>query len=244
MLKETPTYILAADVATAPLHYKWNNTITVQRYDGDDNERLADAIDESSFRAKMALGAVLAEWCVWRFQAHADITDGLLRIEAAWAGVIHPAYSKELKFKLLAEHSNQQVEGALAVSLAVLGRAFRKYSKGDVWLSGHIMPQAQMARYLAPDAAVFDAWLSNTLRRTAQIFPRGPKYDKKSGVYDASGEKPVPQVFFEPSFQYTEAAATAALNAFLQGLDPQANPYLRTPQEMLASGFAGTPYKI
>lgn len=244
MLKDAPTYILAANVTTAPLKYKWNDTIAMQLEDGDDNLRLAKAIDENSFRAKMALGAVLAEWCVWRFQTHADITDGLWRIEAAWAGVIHPGYSKDLEFELQSEPGEQQVEGTLALSLAMLGDSFQKYSKGDVWLSGYIMKQAEMARYLAPDAAVFDAWLSNTLRRTAQIFPRGPKYDKKSGVYDASGEKPVPQVFFEPSFQYTEAAATAALNAFLQGLDPQANPYLRTPQEMLASGFAGTPYKI
>ena len=244
MLKEAPTYILAADAVTAPLKYKWNNDIAMELQDGDENKRLVDAIDESSFRAKMALGAVLAEWCVWRFQAHADIADGLRRIEAAWAGVIHPAYSKELEFELLSEHGEQQVEGALALSLAMLGDSFFKYSTGDVWLSGYIKRQAQMARYLAPDAAVFDEWLSNTLRRTAQIFPRGAKYDKKSRVYDASGEKPVPRVFFEPSFQYTEAAATAALNAFLQGLDPQANPYLRTSQEMSASGFAGTPYKI
>jgi hypothetical protein len=31
---------------------------------------------------------------------------------------------------------------------------------------------------------------------------------------------------------------------FLAALDHRKNPYLRTPQEMKAQGFKGTPYKI
>ena len=34
------------------------------------------------------------------------------------------------------------------------------------------------------------------------------------------------------------------LNAFLQSLDYNNNPWLCTPEEMLAKGFKGTPYEV
>jgi len=70
------------------------------------------------------------------------------------------------------------------------------------------------------------------------------EYDDKSGKYDPSHEMPVPREFFEPGFEYSELAAHEAWKKFLQTLRPAENTYLRTPEEMKAEGFKGTPYVL
>ena len=63
--------------------------------------------------------------------------------------------------------------------------------------------------------------------------------------YDCSADIPVPrEFFFDSEFQYSEDTAKPVLNAFLQSLDYDNNPWLCTPEEMLEKGFQGTPYKV
>ena len=126
-----------------------------------DNARLYRAIDASSFRAKMAIGALLAEWAVCRFEGLVDVTDGKLRIEAAWTSVIAPIF-----------------------------------------------------------------------------------VDETTQLHDASREVPVPRAFFEPGFVHTPATSRKALSAFLKGLDPARNPYLRSAKDIKRLGWKGTPYAL
>jgi hypothetical protein len=244
MLQEPPTYIKALGVVGAPIKYKWSSDIATDRYDGEENDRLYDAIDASSYRAKMAISAVLAEFVVWRFHGHTDITDGLLRVEAAWASVIHPLYCEDLDMDLKNWNDAQKVQAPLELGLTLLGEASADYVQGNIYLAESVMKQAQLARYLIAPKKEFDAWLSDTLRRAAKTFPRAATYDERTEVYDASSEKPVPREFFEPSFRYTEAAAAKVLTAFLLGLDPKQNPYLRKSADMKARGFKGKPYSL
>jgi hypothetical protein len=239
-----PTYIAAAKIVGAPIKYKWNNDLAMDFYDGTENVRLYDAIDASSFKAKMALGIALTEWIVWRFESHADLSDAHRRIEAAWASVINPLYAKNLELEMSADDDKEVVKGALELALCLLGEANADYTKGSIYLAETVMKQTQLARHLIPNKKEFENWLSDTLRRTAKVFPRGVDYDEDTEIYDASHEKAVPRDFFDPAFRYTEGSAEKALSDFLKTLDPNQNPYLCSAAEMKRHGFKGTPYRL
>jgi len=244
MLQGPPSYIKALGVVGAPIKYKWSSDVCTNLYDGDENVRLYEAIDASSYKAKMAMSAMLAEFVLWRFKDHTDITDGLKRVEAAWASVIHPLYCNDLDFDITTDDDSHKIEAPLRLVLTLLGEASTDYVTGNIYLAQSVMKQAQLARYLIAPKKEFDIWLSDILRRTAKTFPRGTTYDERTEIYDASGEKPVPREFFEPLFRYTDAAAANVLTTFLQSLDPKQNSYLRKAADMKAAGFKGKPYSL
>jgi hypothetical protein len=247
MTLQCPEYIKQAAIAGAPVKFRWSNDIALNLYAAkDQNARLYQAVDLCSFKAQWAIDAALTEWILWRFEGLADLTDGLLRVQAAWAAAIDPAYAKSLAFKLTkgaAIHDTAPVQSCIELALAILGRGHGRYVAGQIYLAEMVVKQGVLARHVNPTPKSFDSWLSEALRRTATVFPRTGEYDRDSEVYDASGEKPVPRQFFDPSFNHTDAAAEQAVWEFLQGLDPQTNPYLRSPDEMRACGFTGTPYQ-
>jgi hypothetical protein len=225
MLTEPPSYIKAAGVIGAPLKYKWNSDLAMD-LDDVENDRLYSAIDESSFRAKMAIASVLMEWVAWRFQGVVDITDALARAEAAWVSVIDPAYSKSLEFETNADDDAEKALAPLESALSDLGDAWTEYVKGSIYLAEPVMKLAMLTRHLMPDKKRFDEWLSTALRRTAKTFPRGVTYDETSRTYDASGERPVPRAFFEQNFSPSDAAIHDAIAAFLMEAELSKNSYL------------------
>jgi hypothetical protein len=171
-----------------------------------------------------------------------DLVDAIDRIEAAWAGAIDPAYMRDLDADMTHDDDQFPVEGAFELALCLLGETSAEYGEGSIYLAESVVKLATLAAHVLPDKDIFQAWLSPTVRRLAQIFPRTADYDRSSGIYDASHEKPVPREFFDPSFHYDDAAAAAAIRQFLKSLDPRRNPYLSSADEMKAAGFAGTPY--
>lgn len=54
---------------------------------------------------------------------------------------------------------------------------------------------------------------------------------------------PLPPVVLEPSTDIAATDLTGEADAFLAGLNPAANRYLHSPEDMLASGFEGQPYR-
>jgi len=242
MTLQCPDYIRNSGVVGAPLSFEWNDDIALDHLGSkDENPRLYRAIDECSFKAKVAINALVVEWILWRFVGQTEISDGLLRAEAAWAAVIHPLYARRLAFKL--NNGRDPARGVVEMALAVLDRAQIRNTKGSIHLAEMVVKEAMLARRVAPDTKAFDAWVSDVVRRTVSVFPRSGPYDRTTEVYDAAHEKPVPRQFFDPSFQYSGAAVDQALRDFLKGLDPGANPYLRTADEIRAEGFPGTPYQ-
>jgi hypothetical protein len=226
MLNEPPAYVKAAGVMGAPAKYEWNSDLAMD-LDDVENDRLYDAINETSFRAKMAIAAALTEWIAWRLHGHVDITEALQRVEAAWASVIDPKYTKSLDFQGSADDDTERVKGPLEAALSHLGDAHEEYVHGSIYLAEPVMKLAMLARHLAPDKKRFDAWLSETLRRTAKTFPRGVQYDEDSERYDASAETPVARDFFEPGSKYSDAANQKAIRQFLENAQAKKNPYLR-----------------
>ena len=238
-----PSYIQSANIIGAPIAYKWSDDIA-SNIDDTDNARLYRAVDAANFRAKMAVGAALAEWAVWRFEGLVDISDGLLRVEAAWAAVIHPEYVNDFEYDTTADDDTEPIVGPYQSALYYLGETAADYLGQNIYLAESVVKQATLARHVMPDKKKFDAWLSDALRRLAAAFPRTSEYDTGTELYDASAEPPVPRAFFETGYVHTDAACRQALSDFLSGLDYKRNPYLRSPKEMAKHGFVGTAYQL
>lgn len=247
MIMEPPSFIVQAGVIGAPARYKWNNDLSME-FDDAENDRLLDAVDRCGYRAKMAVAVTLTEWIVWRFQGLTDISDSLLRIQASWAAVVDVAYTRGIDDFTLTPgadfHDTEKVRGPLEVALSILAETVSEFSSGSIYLADPVMRQSLLAMHLMPDKKFFEGWLSQTLRATSAVFPRKEEYDEESEVYDPSDEIPVPRQFFEPGFVCSDAALKGAVSDFLRTLDPQQNPYLRNAQEMVAHGFKGIPYKV
>ena len=241
-------YVKKLDVIDAPIAHKWNVEIACQ-FSRKENIKLTDAIDKCSYKAKMAIGALLSEIIAWRFSKHTETKDAFQRIEAAWCCAIDPYYAKEIDFDFStidgkSIQNSLPHQGALEMSLEHLFVIHMRYAHQDVYLAAAVAVQALMAQHITPKKKAFSAWFSDTLRKTADIFPRRIDEDDfyELDSYDCSHEPPCFREFFEPNFEYTEKSVSEAINRFLQSLKPNDNPYLRSPEEMKAAGFPGTPY--
>jgi hypothetical protein len=236
-----PTYLTKAGIAGATPTYKWTNDVALKLYARkDQSTRLYKAAEECSFRANMALLTLVSDCIVWRFEGLADLADANLRVEAAWAAAIHPAYAKDAPYKMTKDPTyddRHRINGPIECAMAVLERGRVRYASGNIYLTEMFVKQAVIARHVIPKPKAFEAWLLGVIERTARTFPRTGTYDTQTGVHDASAEPPVPRAFFGEDFVHSEEGTAAVLSEFLGELDPNANPYLRTPPEMLAAGF-------
>jgi len=244
MPRKAPNYISAAKIEATPVDFKWNKTISKKIFSEEVNDRLFEAVTKSSYKASFAVGIAAMEWVVYRFSGHTNISDALNRIEAAWASAINLVYCRDLQFWLTdkASAAKDQVGAPLEISLALLYSMHHRYSTNNLDVSEAACRQILLAQHVVPKAAKFDAWLSQALQKLANTFPQQAEPDAET--YDWSREEIVPQEFFEPDFMYTKESARAALRGFLATLNPGQNPYLRTAEEIKASGFTGTAYSL
>jgi hypothetical protein len=241
-----PNYIFRNQPLNSKLNFNWSTDIALKLYAQSDlNHHIYQAANESCYKAKLGLAACICEWSLYRLEGFIDLTDAWSRVAAAWAMVVdlHYVTGKDFDFDMSDDtDSKGDPRGPLEVTLAHLRAAINRYKAGDIWLAEAVTKQAVLARHICPNQPAFDAWLSDTFKATATAFPRSVEYDKESEYYDASAETPVPRAFFDPLAD-PATDHPAALNAFLKSLDPSTNPYLATPEEMLAAGFTGTPYQ-
>jgi hypothetical protein len=248
MARKVPAHLEGTNIENAPINYEWSNEIGLRLYGGkDQNVKLYKAIDSCSFKARMALGVALSEWGVYRLRNYISIEDAQNRLEAAWASAVNPIYAKSLRYKLSrsADLRNPEIQAPLELALCLLGETHAHYATGSLILAEPVVKQAMLARYVNEKKSVFEEWLSNSVRRATEVFPRqSVEDDKSSEKYDASHEVPVPREFFEPGFIYTPEAGKRALQEFLKTLDYTKNPYLRSLGELKEKGFQGTPYGL
>jgi hypothetical protein len=233
-LLEQPRYIADAQVSDTKLK-KWDGTTHYVR----ESPRLTERFVPIGPSGVLAIGFGIAEWVYWRYHELANNPDRLLYIEAAWAFEIDPAYAKIWK-KSSEDAPKDPVGGplfamkGLVSSLMYAERARRKSpetSRGGP--TRHVVEMAFLARYAVPKPRPFDTWLEEVLERFARTHP-----DPSNNGY---GE-PVPRLLLDPSVEYNDKAVPGLLDDFLKGLDYRSNSNLRSPEEMKAEGFTGTPY--
>lgn len=242
MNQKAPGYIETAGIIGAKITHKWNLEINADLYE-QSNSKLQNAIQKTHFKGKMAIAVALTEWTVWRLNKLIDIQDALHRIEAAWASVIDPAYTREVED--MEKEDEGPVDGPLNLAIGILDESYGKYSKVIATVGESVTACALVARHVCPNKKAFDTWLSASLKRMSELFPMDlSHYNRAAKTYDNSYEQPMPREVFNPEFQYDEKQSTTLLNNFLQSLDLTRNPYLNSAEKMIAMGFKGTPYKL
>lgn len=233
-----PHHLDVAALAAIPLDYVWDNVTfnALWATNDDDNPRLAVALQLISTKAAFAVGVACAGWVVARVSANVDISDSLLRLEAAWAAATdwrYAAFTRQSDALLSLAPAPWAQPPYLAMKLVGLAHDFYRAGAG-----ARMRPRAQALAMLAEHVAgrhpAFTPWLAGSLGRCHAHFPRStPPH---------ASEPPLPPNLFDPAFTYDAAVAGGLVDQYLAGLDPAKNPYLRSPADMVAAGFIGQPY--
>jgi len=218
------------------------------------NNRLLNVLIRIGYKAVMGVAAALTELIQLRSKnscPHIDVTQEFApKIDALWAAAIDPLYLKSSDFEYRYIDENG-VKSVFSSNWFILGYIAGGYADSSYYIHPFLVNLPMLARHLMPDRNLFDKWFTETIRKTAETFPCLYSYsdlnwkEDKNAVYDCSDDAPVPrEFFFDPEFVYSKEAAKPLLNTFLQSLDYNNNPWLCTPEEMMAKGFKGTPYKV
>jgi hypothetical protein len=245
--RKIPAYIRDSKIVGSPITYQWDTEIAAELLERE-NRKLESAVEKLTFKAGFAAGIAITEWIIFRFEGHADLEDAHHRIEAAWAGVIDPAYVISLDKELSGDEDiddKEIVGGPLEATLYALGEMFNDYRNINIASAERVVTQALLSRHLLPVKKPFEDWLSSNLRKAFKAFPLNEAlFNSRTEAYNLSHEEAVPREFFESDFVYTHEAVKAALNAMLKEIDPAKNSYLRSAEEMKSQGFKGKPYAI
>jgi hypothetical protein len=223
--------------SSTPIQHKWSEAKGSEYLEVmDSKSRLFLAIEKALVPAQYAVGLAAAEWTLRRFEGHADVTDSLKRLEAAWAKAIDSSYGKPLKFRMSGSvfSAVPEVNGPLKIATFLIQSLDTRLQERKRPIAETTTNQVNLARHVVPDRKGFDAWVQQVLVRAAQYFPN-------AGDSSLETDLPVVRELCDPDFDYTPEAVEKARKAFLASLDWKTNPYLNSPAEMKALGFTGTP---
>jgi hypothetical protein len=236
-----PDYLTNSSLV-APVDYKWSRVIAngFVAVPGENHPKLWDALEEISVRATFALGVACSAWIFARFQHKTDISDFLLRLEAALASTIDWRYANLPKpVSPPAGPAPDPVGEPVRMAgrfLTYLHDYYKKtYSKvPNKGVRATTLSMALLARHVTPKKAGFDKWLTESLRKAKAHYPATNATIQK--------EAPVSPDFYDPDFKWSEEAVAASQARFRATLSASRNPYLRKAAEMTADGFKGEPY--
>ena len=215
------------------------------------NERLLDVVLKIGYKAALGVAIALTELVHQRsekFYPHINASQEFTpRIKSLWAGAIDPLYLKTYEFGFKYPDENG-CSSPYSSNWYILFNITNCYIEGSGCIHQYLVGLSMLARHLMPNKKIFDSWFTEVMRKTTETFPYLNDFEIIDGCevkYDCSEIAPIPrEFFFDPKFKYSEEAAKPVLNAFLQSLDYNNNPWLCAPEEMLAKGFKGEPYKV
>jgi len=228
-----PGFIGRAAVVGAPIQHAWDQN-TTYTFVGD--ERLAHRIAETSRRGVLAITVAFAEWVGWRLSPDADAGVLLNYVEASWAAVVDWRYLRPRHTvpgaPVYLRDWQGPVRGVVISTCNFLDEVFDGMKPGPPGaLSASCL--SELALYVMPDPTPYKDWRRFAIGRLATMYPPLPAGDLGP---------PIPREAMDPDVDYRPEMADELIRARLQHLDPGRNPFLRTPEEMIADGFAGTPY--
>ncbi|WBU38644.1 hypothetical protein [Homoserinibacter sp. YIM 151385] len=200
-----------------------------------ENPKLAARLVQMSVSARLAFAIGAAEWTMWRFEGMSDFDAPLQMVTAAWAGSVdirYVAMPPEAEF----EERRGPVDGVLLAAMELVEDALRSYDTPRAQHLFHVAVYSyQLAKLVSPDRKPFDAWVRMVVARLVELYP--------ADEADIKGE-PVPREVLDTTTEFERGSEREHLARFLGELVPSENRYLRTPDELIAAGFEGTPYRL
>ncbi len=232
MTLPVPTYLERAKVQDRSLRFTWDDQQYERAYTPLDKVERA-RLERLSQRAILAFAVSCAEWIFHRFRPVSSPPFLDDYVEAMWAAVVDARYAN-----YYLEPRGDEWQGPdrkpIAVTLMLLADTTTRVENDDHPDIG-ALSLANLAAHVMPDPTPFQEWKERVMARLERRFPLNPR--------DTRGE-PVPREALDPDFDFQPEMAPALIGAFLKRLDYEANPFLRTPEEMRRFFFEGVPYEL
>ncbi len=227
-----PDYIRAAEVDRDQIQHTWDESANDEIL--LDQPRLTERLSGISYRGMLAFSLGSAEWTVWRLSPHLPDRIPFQVIEAAWAATIDWSYLKSFDVPEWAEELPAPIGGPLDQTFWLLQSAFVSARRIEpFWQSAASLSELALRVLIRPE--IFKEWRRSVIDRLTRLHPK--QKENRLGT-------PVPREALDPSYDYRPEVAPELLDKFLKSLDYAQNPYLSSPEEMIAAGFEGTPYSL
>jgi len=225
-------YIPVADIADKPVDYVWNDGNVLFYYRED--PRFENRLAKICARGVVALSAAIAEWIGGRWPSLAQPVL-FWELEAVWAGIVDWRY---LRPPATSPHAPQGESckgpdgGPICDAFFTLANIAARAERSSSLVS-HCSALSQLAIHVLPNPEEFKAWRRRAMAQLTDLYPRQK---------DAPLGPPIARQTLDPQYSYTPESVDHALREFVRGLYPTENPFLRSPEELKALGFHGTPY--
>lgn len=234
------------------IKYKWNFKIAQNFPEpefADAEYSLNKAVCGIGYKASIALVSAVSEWILWRLSKHIDTKKTSQLIEAWYAGSIDFSYMN-LDQLFVENEQEDHFEGPIVVMIIIMDMIKSRYECKSYYIHEYILNIILLARYISPEKKIFDQWLSEKIQLISSKFPCRYNYneldeDAEDEIYDDSQEETPPRdIFFEKLASLDSFPIKEKLNEFLSSIDYKTNPFLSSPEEMIAKGFKGKPYRF
>lgn len=229
----TPNYIRKAGIQDEDISFLWDDW-NVEETIGEPDQSLLKQLRKISQRANAAFSLAMLEWVIYRFEAVFHDPFPYQYLEVAWAMTIDSRYSKVNWDCFVSENWDGPVKGAIISAVDYAISAIHQMEE-DEDVSIEVARMSKLAMHVISNPAPFERWQEWALQQLETLYPMDEE--------DALGEV-VPRAAFDPEYNFDISQTEQLVNQFLKQLDPQKNPYLASPDDMLEFGFEGTPYSF
>ena len=253
---QRPDFIPQA-IEGRPLDFKWEGS---REHIGPTETvtPLMERIWNTTTCGQWTLNAGLLLWAGHRLKGHIDVAHFFQLAEAMFAGQVDWRYvDRERGPK--GKAPDQPPE--LSASMRLISFARASIDREEYW-DNYYQPvketfhSAHIVRHILPADVrkSFEAWLDVVAARVQTVaakpdepFRKKKEFAKIEEYFEMCarhrGTALPPQVL-DPQFAYDDGQRNQLVGKFLSELNWEANLYLRSPDEMRALGFAGTPYQL
>lgn len=182
---EQPRHIPAA-FCGVPTTYRWSSDVwhpirSLETLSGGSHKaKEQKAHLQLGIPGALGFAAANAEWVVWRLRGVCDEPtwqDALQRVEATWAAAT--SLSSSSSAVALAEHSypvggrpDADAQGALSFVAMLTREAVERAQKNDPHAALSALSLSLLARHVATDAKLYDAWHKATFARIVAVHGR------------------------------------------------------------------------
>lgn len=246
-----PPYLQAAPIAGLPVTHRWGPGEAMSAF-GNTNRTVEGHLAQLSFRALLGLAAALGEWMHRRFEHLHDDQEMRLAIEAMWAASIDIRYLVVDAMRFPPDTASP-IHGPLQALKWEFVNAADIYGELDFGLVRYLRGDANLVNFTLPDNKAFQAWFKAVLPRVAALSAPSARDAANGDPEDAADGQagtdpllwgtPLPREAFDPAFPWAGADPVALIDTLLATVSATPNPFLRTPAELVAAGFGGTPYR-
>jgi hypothetical protein len=250
---ERPSFI--PDMSGEPIDFAWDGpeahigpTETVTP--------LLDLLAGTTTCGQVTMCAGVLLWGAWRLKGHTAVEHNFELAEAAFAWQIDYRYIDVDRGPKGKPPDQPPAQSAMMK----LNSFMRREMDADEYWNSYYQPvretfhSAHLVRHILPKDArkEFETWLKGLVARVKEIASKPDEEFRKKKEFESPEAhrafvsrhrgSPLPPEILAPQSKVTPELQRDLVMQFLGGLNPSSNRYLRSPEELKASGLEAMPY--